>query len=670
MKKAIFTVMAVLAVFAIVGCSNGSTDPGKGPEVPVTPTSYTVTFDKNNTDSGSTAPSPATKTVTPPQTTTTAPVTEPTRSGYIFQNYNSEPDGSGTRFSNTTAITGNITFYAQWLRGSRVNFDKNSSDATDPVPLYVDVIEPDTTVSAAGGLPTPPEREGFEFRGWNYLQSFDNGEDPDDSAFDENALVTQGVTVYAVWEFVGGTPVLGQGEGNRTTIVHNMPLFTADNGAELNADGTYKLITDGTLDYLFPTDVGAAPGSYSYSDFDYFIVSTQVISSEEGNVTLAQVRRYGGNSTYTGGGTAKDPWLIRENERNIVCDVLGAGTSAGVRIRGGSTTNIAKLKIISVTFYKAPRYTVTFDINDQVSGTSAGTPLYKQDGSTQHPGTVYDIWGKDSNHNGTGIGEENWPLDPFREEQLPPFWFLGWYDGTNLVTETSPITKDMTLVAKWSDQLPVGWIELIDTGGTLAPLYGFEFPADKTLGDYYKLTAKIKATADFPISNWRFRAWGTFPLDLYVETDFPLRNKDGVGAAAKSIRNAAAELLLTNNAGSGAAAAGFSQNADDGWKEYTLDLKATKDAAYNTTNPSTGAWDDDFTDGITLLGIAPIGGAGNNDPRSYYIKDIFLTNDDGTDRIPALDPRDPKLWSGKGASAIVVNGSIGGTRKVLAYEDG
>lgn len=71
---------------------------------------YTVTFNKS---SGDTEAAPATKTAVFGGDVGTLPDV-PTRSGYTFNGWNTEADGSGTAFNAETVITGNITVFAQW----------------------------------------------------------------------------------------------------------------------------------------------------------------------------------------------------------------------------------------------------------------------------------------------------------------------------------------------------------------------------------------------------------------------------------------------------------------------------------------------------------------------------------------------------------------------------
>ncbi|WP_461257807.1 InlB B-repeat-containing protein [Treponema sp. R80B11-R83G3] len=114
MKKGIFAILALLAVFALltIGCSD-SDGGGKTPTpTPVEPKEFfTVTFDKNNTDTGSTDPNPATKPtyILDGTGTVSLPTTPPTRPGYIFSGYNTSSDGRGTEFTRNTLITDDIT---------------------------------------------------------------------------------------------------------------------------------------------------------------------------------------------------------------------------------------------------------------------------------------------------------------------------------------------------------------------------------------------------------------------------------------------------------------------------------------------------------------------------------------------------------------------------------
>ena len=74
---------------------------------------YTATFNKNG---GDTEANPTTRT-TNYNTTVTLP-TAPTRTGYTFSSWNTAANGSGTVFTASTAVTNDITVYAQWVASS------------------------------------------------------------------------------------------------------------------------------------------------------------------------------------------------------------------------------------------------------------------------------------------------------------------------------------------------------------------------------------------------------------------------------------------------------------------------------------------------------------------------------------------------------------------------
>jgi uncharacterized repeat protein (TIGR02543 family) len=155
--------------------------------------SYTVTFDKNGGDADA---SPKTMTVANPATTVGELPTAPTRSGYAFTGWNTKANGSGDNFTASTAVTSNITVYAQGYEmpapwSYTVTFDKNGGD-TEASPKILTVAKPNTTV---GELPTAPTRSGeYTFIGWNTKA------DGSGTAFTASTAVIGSITVYAQWQ--------------------------------------------------------------------------------------------------------------------------------------------------------------------------------------------------------------------------------------------------------------------------------------------------------------------------------------------------------------------------------------------------------------------------------------------------------------------------------------
>jgi uncharacterized repeat protein (TIGR02543 family) len=144
---------------------------------------YTVIFDKNG---GTADASPATKTVTVPATTIDTLPIAPTRAGYTFAGWTTQAAG-GTAFTSTTAVTANITVYAQW--SVTVTFNRNGG-TTDANPAAKTVTTPATTV---GTLPTAPAKTGYTFTGWTTAAS-------GGTAFTADTAVTASITVYAQWK--------------------------------------------------------------------------------------------------------------------------------------------------------------------------------------------------------------------------------------------------------------------------------------------------------------------------------------------------------------------------------------------------------------------------------------------------------------------------------------
>ncbi|MCK9479958.1 MAG: InlB B-repeat-containing protein, partial [Firmicutes bacterium] len=180
--------------------------------------------------------------------TVTALPANPSRDNYTFTGWNTNADGSGTAFDETTLVTDNITVYAQYTINSYnvkfVDHDGNEiksesvehgggatapSDPTRPGYTFTgwdeefDNVTGDLVVTAqysknsytvtydknggdtgaapgnqtvdyndtVGTLPTSPTKDGYIFTGWNA------NADGSGTAFDETTLVTDNITVYA-----------------------------------------------------------------------------------------------------------------------------------------------------------------------------------------------------------------------------------------------------------------------------------------------------------------------------------------------------------------------------------------------------------------------------------------------------------------------------------------
>jgi uncharacterized repeat protein (TIGR02543 family) len=119
---------------------------------------YTVTFNKNG---GDTDASPTTRT-TDYNTTVTLPA-EPTKVGYHFDSWNTQATGTGSTFDGSTAVTADITVYAQWHINTytlTVNTVGNGTVVSDPLPVG-GKYDYNTVVT----LTATPDT-GWHFTGW------------------------------------------------------------------------------------------------------------------------------------------------------------------------------------------------------------------------------------------------------------------------------------------------------------------------------------------------------------------------------------------------------------------------------------------------------------------------------------------------------------------------
>jgi uncharacterized repeat protein (TIGR02543 family) len=114
----------------------------------------------------------------------------PSRSGYIFTGWNTQADGSGSDFTSSTTVSGNITVYALWTEGYAVTFMLNNGTGT--VHTGRAVTPPADTIGAEA-FPGNPSWNGYTFAGWN------TAADGSGDGFTSSTTVSGNITVYAQW---------------------------------------------------------------------------------------------------------------------------------------------------------------------------------------------------------------------------------------------------------------------------------------------------------------------------------------------------------------------------------------------------------------------------------------------------------------------------------------
>lgn len=139
------------------------------------------------------------------------PTTNPTRTGYLFNGWNTKADGTGDAFTATTDVTDNMTVYAQWK--------KNSSGGSHSTRKYT------LTYESNGGtayqderyssgtkvtLDKAPIRESYTFTGWY----------ADKELTDKitSVTMTSDKTVYAGW-VATGVPDMLNGDDHDAYVI-------------------------------------------------------------------------------------------------------------------------------------------------------------------------------------------------------------------------------------------------------------------------------------------------------------------------------------------------------------------------------------------------------------------------------------------------------------------
>jgi len=195
MKKNFVGIAGLLIVLAMtfVGCSSPS---GSTPVTP--PTTWTVTFNGNTSDTVEDLPEPLTDVAN--GATITRPSPDPARPGFDFLGWYKDPNGNAEWNFGSDTVTANTVLYAKWsdpIPPHTVTYDANAgsdqvSDMPDPL-VITDVIH-DSKLTPPDHDPVRGDGETYVFVGW-----FDN-EEGDGTAWDfETDRVIDDITLYAKW---------------------------------------------------------------------------------------------------------------------------------------------------------------------------------------------------------------------------------------------------------------------------------------------------------------------------------------------------------------------------------------------------------------------------------------------------------------------------------------
>jgi len=211
-----------------------------------TPISYTVTYSLGLVTG--TAPSSSATTIN----STFNIAAAPSKPGYIFLNWNTASDGTGSGYLGNQAYSvtaaANVSFTAQWVRiPYSVTYDLGGGTGTLPATLTDKYVGDTFTLPSSGSNPT--------WRAYTFLHWSDGT-----NSFAPGATYTLGagsVTLTAVFQRNGTTPIaysFGSNPGSGTLPTQNAELegtiITLKSGAGLTRSGhTFAGWTDGSNAY-------------------------------------------------------------------------------------------------------------------------------------------------------------------------------------------------------------------------------------------------------------------------------------------------------------------------------------------------------------------------------------------------------------------------------------
>lgn len=385
--------------------------------------------------------------------------TVPSKKGYTFDGWYS----GDSLYDFTTPVTDDLTVEAHWTKNTyTVSFDSNGGSDVDS-----QQVECKDTVSQ----PDNPTLDGYTFQGWTL----------DGDPYDFNTPVTSSITLKALWS--KNTPVakkhtvtFDSGEGSKVdsqTVKEGDPVSKPDNptreGYTFNGwllggdpyDFTTPVMQDLTLTaswtknkstYTVKFDLNGGDGNiadqkvkegstidrpanptregYTFMGWQYEDSDWNFLNTVASNMTLTaqwkrnEVKKYT-VAFDTADGTSIDPQTIRDGGKVSKPD---DPTREGYEFKGWTLNGVdydftapvkADLVLTAVwTPVKPKTYTITFDTD---GGTVVPSQTVKDKGTATEPTAP------------TKTGYE----------------FKGWLLDGKTYDFTTPVTKDVTLKAKW-----------------------------------------------------------------------------------------------------------------------------------------------------------------------------------------------------------------------------
>jgi uncharacterized repeat protein (TIGR02543 family) len=238
---------------------------------------YTVNFDSQGADVNA---SPASKTVTSPNTTVGELPTEPTKDGYTFDGWYTAVSGGGTLFTDSTEVVADITVYANWTLPTYAVTYNGNGNTGGTVPSDQTKTKDVTLVlqTNSGNL----VKTGYTFDGWN------TAADGSGTSYAEGAnyTVNAGLTLYAKW-----TEASTLGDGLVAHFLMNDDAASSDvvntmgDSAKFMDTGAYENTEDNTTTGKINAALITTVDN-PISDGDYIATFQSFTSTFQGSYTI------------------------------------------------------------------------------------------------------------------------------------------------------------------------------------------------------------------------------------------------------------------------------------------------------------------------------------------------------------------------------------------------
>lgn len=253
----------------------------------------------------------------------------PVVTGYEFVSWNTKQDGTGDEFNATTAVSGNITVYAQ-LTAKTYTITYNSNGGSDTVTEM-----PASGTTKTYGQPVQlstatPSRDGYTFLGWSRNENATEATYAAGDYFTEE--ITTATTLYAVWKANTYTVTLPTGTGytvvtTQETVVAWDEDFTFDVVVDRGYVETAPVVKANDAPLTATSSAENPDGSKTYSYTIENIQENQVVS-----ITV------GKNKTYTVDFQVQGvSYLTQEVEYGYCATVPAAPVVEGYTFRGWTT---------------------------------------------------------------------------------------------------------------------------------------------------------------------------------------------------------------------------------------------------------------------------------------------------------------------------------------------